>query len=298
MARILFPSDEGWYDEMKIISSYYETELEDMILSHVESVFPNHITVKFKKDIYTSSGGQGRAPDLALINKDYSEWWIVEVELDKHSLEHVKSQIEVFVNGEYNSFEIAKYIKNKDHTKTLELKKLQEMIVKTQPKVLIIVDDHDPEWKKEFDPLNVLICVFQVFKSKFGLQAYRLNGDYPFIFNEDSSHCQYINSPPNMLEVKEPKWFLDLLRSMPEPTKKYSIFSKEFWTAKKTSSQSDLLKDKEIEIDFLGRVSKWKLIITNRGKVYLKAIGINKVPIINTYMLYADPAKRLYLIQN
>ena len=296
MARILFPSDESWYDEMKVISSYYETELENMILSHVETVFPNYITIKFKKDIYTSSGGQGRAPDLALVNKDYSDWWIIEVELDKHTIDHVKSQIEVFVNGEYNSFEIAKYIKSQDHTKTLDLAKLQSMVGRIQPKVLIIVDEHDAEWKIELEKLNALICIFQVFKSKHGLQAYRLNGDYPFTFNENKSHCRYIKSPPNMLEVINPDWLIQLLQKANEKKKKASFFSKEYWSSlgkSNSSIHSTSLKDVELEIDFLSKLSKWKVIHTEKG-FYLKAIGINKVPIINSYLLYADASSKLY----
>ena len=74
MAKIILPLDESsWYDELKVVSSYYETELENTILSHVETVFPNYIAIAYKRDIYAPGVAQGRTPDLALINIDYSD---------------------------------------------------------------------------------------------------------------------------------------------------------------------------------------------------------------------------------
>ena len=302
MARILFPTDETWYDELKVISSYYEAELENTILSHVETVFPNYITIPYKKDVYTAAGGQGRAPDLALINKDYSDWWIVEVELGEHTLDHVKTQIDVFVNGNYNAFEVAKYIKTKDVTGVLNIGNLRTMVGNSQPKVLVIVDEHDANWKTELETLGALMCVFQVFKSKAGHRAYRLNGHYPFIF-ENNSHCRFIKSPPNMLEIIDPTWFIaGLEKTYVPPTENSNIFSKKFWRNKLNLNKTkpiavDYFKDRELDIDFLGKVSKWK-VIKGKTNILLKAIGVNKVDVSGTYMLYSDTDFKLYLKPN
>jgi hypothetical protein len=303
MAKILLPLDDSsWYDELKVVSSYYETELENTILSHVETVFPNYVAIPYKRDIYAPGVAQGRAPDLALINKDYSDWWIIEVELGEHDLKHVLSQVEVFSNGNYNAFEVAKYIKSKDTSGILNVIELQKMIGKHQPQVMVIVDEHVEDWKADLEKLEVKICVFQVFKSKIGHRAYRLNGHYPFLFTNDS-HCKFIKSPPNILEIQDPQWFVTGLQNSYLPTKeKSSFFTKKFWTelfSFKTDTEIpiDYLKDREVEIDFLGKVSRWK-VMNIKNKIMLKAIGANMVDVNGTYRMYADKNFNLYLKPN
>ncbi len=301
MARILFPIEESWFDELKVVSSYYESELENTILSHVETVFPNYVAIPYKKDIYASGVSQGRAPDLALINKDYSDWWIVEVELEGHDLKHVKSQVNVFVNGSYNSYEVAKYIKTKDKQHLLNVENLQKMIGDFQPNVMVIVDEHVAAWKEDLEKLGAKICVFQVFKNKEGHRAYRLNGHYPFIFTNDS-HCKFLKSPPNILEVQSPEWFIQGLKRSYTPSKKrFDWFSKESWASlflnQATDSETDFLKDREIEIDFIGKISRWQLLDYD-DKILLKAIGMNMVDVNGNYRLYADEYFNLFLKPN
>lgn len=303
MARLLFPTDESWYDELRIISSYYEAELENTLISHIETIFPDYVAIKYKRDVHTPSGGQGRAPDMALIKRDYSDWWIVEVELGHHDLGHVKSQVEVFANGDYNSVQVVKYIKSKDVNNELRIEKLQEMVVNCQPKVLVIVDEHDMQWKETLEQLGALIFIFQVFKSKVGHRAFRLNGHYPFIF-ESKSHCRFHPSLPNMLEVIDPGWLVDgLIRSF-RSSQKLGFFTKEFWirmlgleSETSMSQQTELLKDKELEVDFLGKISRWKIILS-KDKIYLKAIGVNKVDVNSTYYLSCDDRFKIYLRPN
>lgn len=302
MARILFPIEESWFDELKVISSYYESELENTILSHVETVFPNYIAIPYKKDVHAPGVAKGRTPDLALINKDYSDWWIIEVELGEHDLKHVKAQVDVFVNGTYNPYEVSKYIKTKDDQGRLNLKSLQKMIQNYQPNVMVIVDEHVAAWKDDLEKLGAKICVFQVFKNKDGHRAYRLNGHYPFIFAYNS-HCKFLKSPPNMLEVLNPEWFIRGLReSYIVPKKRFGLFSKEFWTKRSNSAgsgeiQNNFLKDREVEVDFQGKISRWKVIST-KDKTILKAIGMNMVDVNGSYQLHADDNFNLFLKPN
>lgn len=304
MARFFLPiNDPTWFDELKIISSYYESELENTIQSHIETVFPEYIAIPYKKDIYAPGVAQGRAPDLALIRKDYSDWWIVEVELEGHSIKHVKAQVECFLNGTYNSFEVAKYIKSKDNDNLLNFDNLQVMINNHQPKVMIIVDDHVADWKDELKKLDVKICVFQVFKSTVGHRAYRLNGQYPFIFSNES-HCKFLKTPANLLEVLEPDWFVKgLERSYILPKNRSSFFSKEYWLRlvefgeNQNLNQIDYLKDREVEIDFEGKLSRWK-VIENKNKILLKAIGVNILDVNGNYRLYANSNFKLFIKPN
>lgn len=306
MAKLLFPSivkkqndskPHEWFDELKLISSYSESELEHMILSHVETVFPNYYVFPFTKTLYPITGGStGRNPDLVLIDKMYREWWLVEVETDSDDINRIKSQIEVFTNCNYNPIEIVKYILRKDINHQL-IKSSLELLIINKPKVLVIIDDLYEKLKNALSNFEVQICIFQVFKNKLGLQAYRLKGDYPKLF-ENKSHCQFYKSIPNMLEVIEPDWLLRDLDNYYSHNQIDSGLNKIqllFLSVKqKLYTKKENLKPDEIEIDFLGTISKWRLIKDN-NTIYLKAIGINKVPVINTYTLYSDSKFNLYL---
>jgi hypothetical protein len=301
MARLLFPSDEPWFDELRIVSSYSEAELKKMILSHVDTVFPHYITIPFKKVLNIPSVVKGKAPDLAIISKSYDEWWIVEVETDEDDLNHVKSQIKVFSNYDYNSIEIAKYILSKDESKTLQLDKLIVMVRDVKPQVLVMVDELSHIWEDEITKLGAMICVFQVYKNKDGSHAFRINGNYPKIFNKESSHCEFIKSPANTLEIHDPDWFvLGLKNHFNNSSKPFNFFSKKSWAdlfQAKNTNKTNEVDGAEIEIDFIGKVSKWR-VIEDTSKVYLKSVGYNKVPVINTYTLFSDTAFKLYLKHN
>src|ERR1700675_1274988 len=109
MARILIAGDARWYDELRAIAYYGESEMESWILQHAKSLFPYHFVLPFKTDIPSMSTGDRRRPDLALIRRDFSDWAVVEIELERHPLGHVVEQTRVFAEGAYNTPEIAEY---------------------------------------------------------------------------------------------------------------------------------------------------------------------------------------------
>lgn len=301
MARLLIPADDPWFDELRIISSYSEAELEKMILAHVDTVFPQYITIPFKKVLNIPSVKKGKAPDLAIISKSYDEWWIIEVETDEDDLNHVKAQIQVFSNYDYNSIEIAKYILSKDVSGTLQLANLIQMVRDVKPQVLVMVDEVNHIWKTEITKLGAQICVFQVYKNKDGSHAFRINGDYPKIFGSEKSHCEFIKSPANTLQIHDPDWFVTGLKQLLEGnSKSFNFFSKEAWLGlfqSKNKTNATSVDGAEIEIDFTGKISKWR-VIEDTDKVYLKSVGFNKVPVIDTYTLHSDNAFKLYLKHN
>src|SRR6266849_6113940 len=108
MARILH-SDGGWYDELRTVAYYLESDLEKWILQHAKSIFPSHFVFPFKKSILGQTSGANKRPDLALLRRDFSAWSIVEVEIEGHELSHVLEQTRVFAEGKYNVPEIAAY---------------------------------------------------------------------------------------------------------------------------------------------------------------------------------------------
>ena len=293
MARLLFQKEDPWFDELKIVSTYSEKELERMILEHVDTVFPKYFTIPFNKTLTVAGIQKGRIPDLAIISKDYLEWWIVEVETYEDNLKHIQAQIQVFTLYDYNNHEIAKYMHSKND-KDLDLDKLIVMVQNVKPKVLVMVDEIDDTWKFEIEKLGAITCVFQVYKNKDGSHAFRLNGDYPKIF-ETTSHCRFIKYPPHTLEVDTPQWLKEGLLKIIKP--KSHIFKKRNRRQRHIPSTPKTIEGLIIEIDFNGKISNWQVLLDD-DKLYLKSIGFNYMSVINTYKIHADQNFKLYLKHN
>ena len=255
MSRILVEGE--WYDELSSVSYYYESQFENILMSHVKTVFPEYYTLPFKKRV--TDGYDTRKPDLAFIRKDYKEWWVVEVELANHNFNHVDSQVRVFRGGIYDS-DVVQYFLKKDTEGVLEVEKLDSIIQEKQPKVMVVVDEPQPNWVLKLSKHDAMLCVIQIFKSTSGIEIYRLNGDYPYIF-EIKSHCRYKEN--NLFEVINP----DIL---------------------------NVSDTEEVVILYKSKISKWNRIDSTDG-VFIKPLGINPLPITKDYVLYKEFGNR-YII--
>ena len=124
-------TNPDWYDEIDG-TSFYEINFEEILLSKINYVYPDFWGVKFSITI-TNLDGESSKPDLAIIRKDYMEWYVIEVEMGRHSWEdHVEKQVRVFSTGIYPAEKIAKYMKDKNDE--LDKGKLEEMITNYQPR--------------------------------------------------------------------------------------------------------------------------------------------------------------------
>ena len=203
MARILTTTEGRWYDELKAVAYYGETEIEKWIQQHADTLFPHHYVIPFKKDVTSRRNAATKRPDLALIRHDFSAWVVVEVELERHDLNHVLNQTSVFLDGDYNLPEIAKYIQEqfaKVHNKTVTLAQMSNLLDSHPPSVLVIADEHAEDWQVELERLGVEFCIFEIYKSASGRHMYRVFGDYPAVYAEEA-HCRPHPSLRNMVEI-------------------------------------------------------------------------------------------------
>ena len=81
MARLLI--DDEWYEAIDG-RSWYEQDFESVVGAHATALFPGCHVVPFK--IAVESGYGRKIPDLALVDTDYREWSVVEIEMAHHSL--------------------------------------------------------------------------------------------------------------------------------------------------------------------------------------------------------------------
>lgn len=148
---------------------------ENKILNHRDQLFPDYYCVRFKKSV-ESIFGTG-IPDLVLIDKQYREWIVVEVELEHHSLYgDVLDQIMKFAHGDYTK-EHARYLKEKNQF--LDFEKLLQLITGTQPKIFVFVPVEKPEWSRQLLPFNTKISVIEVWEDDTGRSLLRIDGDQP-----------------------------------------------------------------------------------------------------------------------
>ena len=118
-----------YHDREDIYTAIVKTELR--------KILPDFIILDFSPYVIGEEGVR-RKPDLALVDKTYSLWAVVEVELEKHPLKrHVLPQVQTFVTGRYGQSH-ASYLHQKDPS--LNIDSLSYLVVYVQPEVLVIVN--------------------------------------------------------------------------------------------------------------------------------------------------------------
>ncbi|HEV8286841.1 MAG TPA: hypothetical protein VGQ09_21175 [Chitinophagaceae bacterium] len=269
MSKILVTSDSSfWYDQLNYVGYYGETEFQRAIQQHTSNIFPDYYCFPFSKSIKSKLGTS--KPDLGLISKTLKEWWIIEVELGKHSLEnHVLQQIDDFRLGNYPESIFAPYFQKKIlslYNVLLEESKIKNLLKKKTPHILVVVDEEKADWVLELKKREANLCLFQIFKNGKGRHAYRLNGNYPFITIEET-HCKphkfYQN---NMLELSNPVFIRNIKNTL--------------------------------SISFDELQTRWEKIV-DKNKTYIRFIGkSNPLPPNSTFLLVQDSQKKLIMIKN
>lgn len=188
-----------WYQEVAPRDFYKEDDLERDIMHNLQIIFPEFIPFPFKQKLFNNITKQKNAPDLAMVKNDYSEWYVIEVELGKHSKSEVIKQIDTFKNHTYN-IENVNYIYRQ--YKKFDKNKLTKLITDASkpPLLMVIVNETKMDWKDDLEKLNCKICVFQIYNDFGGNKLYRLSGDHPYIFT-DFCNCKYEKRVPYAVKI-------------------------------------------------------------------------------------------------
>ena len=187
-----------WYQEVASRDYYNENDLERTIMLNLELIFPEFKVFPFKQDLLNNTTGKINAADLGMVKSDYSEWYVIEVELGKHTKNEVISQIETFRNFTPTRAH-SDYI-NLKRPGVFNLQKLNTLVTNKSPELMLIVNEYKDEWKKDLKRLSCKMCVFQIYTDFKGRRMYRLNGEHPFIFT-DFCNCKYEKLLPNTVKI-------------------------------------------------------------------------------------------------
>ena len=191
-----------WFDAISS-EGQYETDFESLVVNNASTVFPEYYVVPFKIDVQSDWGI--KRPDLALIDRQYRNWWVVEIEMAHHSLRgHVLPQVEVFSSAAYG-LEHANYIMSQLPASAPSPNLVRDMIKGAQPRVLVVVNKNVPTWFDVIHRLDGLVVVVEVFRSFRNQHVFRINGDNLATADiQMVSRCRLDNKMPRLLQIDSP----------------------------------------------------------------------------------------------
>jgi hypothetical protein len=197
VARLLV--DGRWFDPVQA-DSIYESDLEDLIIAHSASLYPNFWVIKYKRVIESEYGTA--KPDLAFIEKNYRIWYLCEVELGTHDLSgHVVPQIMVFSNARVGDTE-AQYIAGREpHLNAVQL---AAMMKGEAPGVVVLVNHFDQSWRRILGQWGALVGFIEIYRDTAQRIILRINGDDLSIPEEILSECMRDPVLRNALKVSSP----------------------------------------------------------------------------------------------
>ncbi len=164
-----------------------EAHFENVAKKQLKETLKDFMVVDFKP-LVLSDQGIRRRPDLAIIDRRYRMWVVVEVELEHHSLDHhVLPQMQVLASGTYDITH-ADYLAQA--SPGIDRAKARELITYVPPEVMTLVNSRsvlDKGWGVLESDLQVRLTFLEIFRSETGDSIFRLSGFTPQIKPEHIS---------------------------------------------------------------------------------------------------------------
>lgn len=188
-----------WFYQLSL-SALPETHFEDLLIQNSEMFHADAWMVRFKRTIYADD--VGAKPDLAIIDHAYREWFVVEVEMRRHSLyDHVLPQVRTLRDGFYGPEE-AEYLISK--VPALDPTKTGDLIRGMSPRVLVIADRADQAWRDALSGADIDFISMEIYKSDFNHYIFSLDGGLPQRANDVVTYCVYNSMLPRQLLIESP----------------------------------------------------------------------------------------------
>src|ERR1700685_921247 len=148
-----------------------EAEFEYIVAKTLMCIYPNYRCIVFGGGFRLD--GEVSRPDLALISRDYSHWFVIEVELVSHSLNlHVLPQVRAFQYGRPEPDCVSILAR--------ELKLAEpnvETFLRAVPRsVAVAVNKRHRDWEIALGSLQVQMLVVSAYKSPSGVEAVEVDG--------------------------------------------------------------------------------------------------------------------------
>ena len=153
-------------------TSFIEGAFEAEVAKALTCFYPNYWCGVFS-GAFTLEGDT-RKSDLALIHKSVSHWFVIEVELASHSLEHhVLPQARSLRYGEPDDSCITSITTAFDHVSRSDA----ESILRYIPRYVAVISNlYDAEWKISLNGLDVQYSTVSVYQNLSGKIAHEMEG--------------------------------------------------------------------------------------------------------------------------
>ncbi|HWM46201.1 MAG TPA: hypothetical protein VNR11_04730 [Xanthobacteraceae bacterium] len=149
-----------------------ETEFELIVAKALICIYPKYHCIPFG-GTFKLEGNISR-PDIALVAKDMSHWFVIEVELVSHSLEgHVLPQIRTFRYGEPQNDCVSVLAK----ALSMDRAQMQTFVLTVPRSVAVIANKRHRDWEIALRSLQVQLLAVSAFNSPNGQQAVEIDGN-------------------------------------------------------------------------------------------------------------------------
>jgi len=259
MARILVNGE--WFEQI-YPASLYEAEFETIVLQNSPHLFPNHFLVPFK--ILLFSDDDSAIADMALVEKQCREWWLVEVEMSHHSLDgHVIPQVRTLSRCTLGPAE-ADILAHR--CPQLEPSTIHDLVKGRPPRVLVVLNAAEPSWMAPLRQYDAELAIVEIFRSQLNRRLFRVNGFIPSPPPSEQSRCAFDPMLPGFLMIESPA-------PLSIPTKD------------------------RVPVEYQGGISFWERV-DSADRVWLSPIGSNPLPTSESYELVRRSDGVLELIQS
>jgi hypothetical protein len=153
-------------------TSFSESAFEAEVVKALTCFYPNYFCGIFAGAFLLE--GDRRKSDLALIHKDFSHWFVLEVELAWHSLQqHVLPQSRCFRYGDPDDTCISSLV---NAFQNISQENAKTILYHIPRYAAVISNIQDLEWKTALDGLDVQHLVVSVYRNNVGKTVHELEG--------------------------------------------------------------------------------------------------------------------------
>lgn len=153
-------------------TSFVEIDFEAEVVKALSCLLPEYTCGVFAGAFVLE--GERRSADLALIHKSLSHWFVVEVELAGHSLEHhVLPQVRCFRFGDPENSCVTSLCRGFPVLKREDAEALLRYVPRF---VAVVANLHDPQWITTLGAVDAQLLTVSVYRDHQGRSAHQVEG--------------------------------------------------------------------------------------------------------------------------
>jgi hypothetical protein len=189
MKTIFLPGPDRELFVAKDPDGFLEVEFEALVLRALAGIYRDYRCIVFGGSFQWES--VIKRPDLALVARDFSHWFVLEVELLTHSLEkHVLPQLRTLRYGE----PCIECIGILARELGIDRGQAETLLRRVPYGVAVIANGVDPIWDTSLKAIRTQLLTLHVYADKYGAEAFELSGALSIMRRSLAFGMYYANS--------------------------------------------------------------------------------------------------------